>query len=290
MKRLVLACWVLTALACGGSSSPDTDVVSRPDPGLLLDICYSESCGQPRDDGSGDPEVADGEWPPADPGGLDTPPRDPGGDPFQDPGGTWDPGEPPVDPGGIDTWVDPGPPCEYPVSPWGMRDNCNGTLTDTHSRLTWQKGYSSNSDLSTARETCNLLNLEQFAGYQDWRLPTIDELRTLIVGCDANTGPNGACPVHSTTIDPPNPIPDSCTKGCGINQGPVEKPGDPSKKCYLDSSFDWLCNLFWSNTQVRKTSTSDLRSWYVTFYDAAINVPPPGQSMGSAATRCVRGP
>ncbi|HOU52481.1 MAG TPA: DUF1566 domain-containing protein [Myxococcota bacterium] len=289
MNRLLLVPWLLTALACGGSSSPASNDVPRPDPGLLLDICYAESCGQVRDDGPGDPGGPDGWVPPADPGGSEMP--DPGRDPGSvDPGNPpVDPGVPPQDPGGTDTWVDPGPPCQYPVSPWGMRDNCNGTLTDTHTGLTWQKGYTSNSDLTTARESCNLLNQEQFAGYTDWRLPTIDELRTLIVGCDANTGPNGSCPVHATTIDPPDPIPDSC-KGCGMNQGPVEKPGDPSRKCYLDSSFDWLCNLFWSNTQVRKASVADLRSWYVTFYDAAVNVPPPGQSMGSAATRCVRGP
>jgi len=289
MKHRFAWSWLLLVAGCGGSSSPGPEDVPRPDPGLLRDICYTESCGQDREEGPADPGGSDGWVPPVDSGGSEVATPDPGADPARDPGGITDPGAPPVDPGVFDTFVDPGPPCEYPVSPWGMRDNCNGTLTDTHNGLTWQKGYTSNADLTTARETCNLLNQEQFAGYTDWRLPTIDELRTLIVGCDANTGPNGACPAHSTTIDPPNPIPDSC-KGCPMNQGPVEKPGDPSRKCYMDSSFEWLCNLFWSNTQVRKTSTSDLRSWYVTFYDAAINVPPPGASMSSAFTRCVRGP
>ena len=58
----------------------------------------------------------------------------------------------------------------------------------------------------------------------------------------------------------------------------------------MDNTFDWYCNLYWSGTQVQATVAGDKRSWYLTFFDAAINVPPTMSGMQSAAVKCVRGP
>lgn len=289
MRGIPVSFLVMAAFAAVvgcGSSSPGTDESVGPiDPGGSIDVCYTGDCGSPEDvpapvDGVQPTDVQgqDGTQPPHDPG---PPPVDPGPPPV-------DPGPPPVDPGPVDTYVDPGPPCEYPVSTYGLRDNCDGTLTDTNTGRVWQKGMSFNSDLNAARATCTALNAERLGGYTDWHLPTIDEVRSLVIGCDAKTGLSGACPVHSSTMDTGARTADC--DGCGMNQGPVTKPGDATKKCYMDSAFDWYCNLYWSNTQVKATSAGDLRAWYLTFYDAAINVPPPGQPMGSAAVKCCRGP
>jgi hypothetical protein len=297
MRAYRFAGWMAAALlamaGCDASSGGRDDSPPPIDPGGTIDICYTGDCGGAPDV----PVPQDGTVQPDTTGQDVVNPPDPGKDAGKDPGTTdpgQDPGTPPTDPGTpadpgpVDTYVDPGPPCEYPVSAYGLRDNCDGTLTDTNSGRTWQKGMGFSADLNAARNTCLGLNAERLGGFTDWHLPTIDELRSLVLGCDAKTGPSGACPVHSATTDPAKRTADC--NGCDMNQGPVVNPAKPTSRCYMDSAFDWYCNLYWSNTQIQATSTGDLRAWYLTFYDAAINVPPPGQSMGSAAVKCVRGP
>lgn len=175
-------------------------------------------------------------------------------------------------------------PCAFVTSPQGFRDNCDGTVTDTNTGWTWEKSYQWAAGVDEAKKSCLS---SRTGGFNDWQLPTIDEMRTLILGCP-DTGPTGACPVHALA----NCIDESCRtascNGCATNQGPVEKPGDPTRKCYLDGSFDWYCNLFWTQTQVKAKTPGYKRAWYVTFYDAAIDVPPTMAVIQSWAMRCVR--
>ena len=62
---------------------------------------------------------------------------------------------------------------------YGLVDREDGTIFDTRTNLLWQQV--SPDDTYTweeAKEYCESLTL---AGYNDWRLPTIEELKTLIV-------------------------------------------------------------------------------------------------------------
>jgi len=60
-------------------------------------------------------------------------------------------------------------------------DNGDGTVTDRATGLLWQKSGSSRSVTWRRAELyIDKLNRNQFAGYSDWRLPTIDELASLL--------------------------------------------------------------------------------------------------------------
>lgn len=66
-------------------------------------------------------------------------------------------------------------------------DNQDGTITDSVTDLRWQKKGSMRS-LSRRQATSYLkkLNKERFAGYSNWRLPTIEELASLLVFAKIN--------------------------------------------------------------------------------------------------------
>ena len=60
-------------------------------------------------------------------------------------------------------------------------DNSDGTVTDRTTALMWQKdGSSSGIKRRRALAYVKKLNKDQFAGYSDWRLPTVDELASLL--------------------------------------------------------------------------------------------------------------
>ena len=58
------------------------------------------------------------------------------------------------------------------------KDNGNGTVTDTETRLMWQQDTCPNKmSWDDAIKYCENLEL---AGHKDWRLPTVEELISLI--------------------------------------------------------------------------------------------------------------
>jgi len=68
-------------------------------------------------------------------------------------------------------------------------------VTDTKSLLMWQRKHADKSMTHKEAEGyCEALTL---AGHDDWRLPTISELRTLIVGCQSGTD---ACKVSDQCL------------------------------------------------------------------------------------------
>jgi hypothetical protein len=59
--------------------------------------------------------------------------------------------------------------------------NADGTITDKATGLMWQEsGSSSSTEYRDAYEYIERLNRERFAGYSDWRMPTLEELASLI--------------------------------------------------------------------------------------------------------------
>jgi hypothetical protein len=60
-------------------------------------------------------------------------------------------------------------------------DNKDGTVMDRATGLMWQKSGSSKSlENKDANKYLKSLNKERFAGHSDWRMPTIEELASLI--------------------------------------------------------------------------------------------------------------
>jgi hypothetical protein len=63
-----------------------------------------------------------------------------------------------------------------------FNDNGDGTITDWSTGLMWQKSGSGNSlTHENAKAYIRELNAKKIAGYEDWRLPTVDELRSLLM-------------------------------------------------------------------------------------------------------------
>jgi len=61
---------------------------------------------------------------------------------------------------------------------YGLVDRGDGTIFDTRTNLLWQQSSSTKQyTWKDAHTYCEKLDL---AGYRDWRLPTIEELKTLI--------------------------------------------------------------------------------------------------------------
>ena len=60
-------------------------------------------------------------------------------------------------------------------------DNNDGTVTDMATMLMWEKSGSIRSiDYDRSNAYIKLLKRERFAGYSDWRLPTLEELVSLL--------------------------------------------------------------------------------------------------------------
>lgn len=136
---------------------------------------------------------------------------------------------------------------------------------DAQSTLIWSGKPVSAMNHEDAVQFCETLTE---GGYSDWRLPDIDELRTLIMNC-SGTIPSGSCKVSART----ECLSDECFSdkcGCGKNtNGKYSKFGD----------IDGL----WSSS---KYGIGNEASWGVLFLNAAVRH---AQNSGEFYLRCVRG-
>ena len=92
----------------------------------------------------------------------------------------------------------------------------NGTWTDPSTQLVWQDPpFTTKRNWNDSVSACDALVL---GDYGDWRLPTIDELRTLARGCAA-TVTGGACAVSTKCLE--SSCGDSVCQGCEEYGGPA---------------------------------------------------------------------
>jgi hypothetical protein len=98
------------------------------------------------------------------------------------------------------------------------------------------------------------------AGHDDWRLPTISELRTLIHGCEGNvTG--GTCGVTDSCLL--QACQDETCYSCNHGEG-------PNNGCYSPMELADECNYYWSSSRV---ADNQERAWAVGFTSSFVYKP-----------------
>jgi hypothetical protein len=132
---------------------------------------------------------------------------------------------------------------------------------DSQSGLTWQVKPTGRTMLwSDAKYYCASLSL---GGYNDWRLPTVSELRSLIRGCAA-TQPGGSCGVT-----------DSClTRRCrNVECYCSYKGGPDTGGMYWPAELQGDCCWYWSSSAVAENANDrwNNAAWCVDFGDGNVN-------------------
>jgi Protein of unknown function (DUF1566) len=145
-----------------------------------------------------------------------------------------------------------------------------GVWEDSDSGLMWQNTQNETVIWQDAIDYCEALALD---GETDWRLPSINELRSLIRGC-TETETDGACGVTDSCVDSStcwDSICLSCSEG-----------GGPDIGCYWDAAVEGDCSWYWSSS-----SRSDYEdtAWFVDFNDGDVSSDPNDYFGG---VRCVR--
>ncbi len=148
-----------------------------------------------------------------------------------------------------------------------------GTWTDPVSGLVWQDPpVTGTQKLQAAIDYCDALTL---ANLDDWRLPSVSELRSLIRGCPA-TVTGGACEVLDSCLQESCNSIDACAS-CTSGQGPG------ASHCYWDPVLSGTCGALWSSS-VDETNTG--RNWIIDFSLGGFDIDG-GQNLH--LVRCVRG-
>ncbi len=113
-------------------------------------------------------------------------------------------------------------------------------------------------------------------GRDDWRSPSISELRSFIRGCP-NTETGGTCAVTDECLD--YACRDSSCDGCTGNEGPADG-------CYwLEGTEAATCWLFWSSSSYANNSAY---AWAVNFSGGYVTGGAKDENQMNASVRCVR--
>lgn len=153
---------------------------------------------------------------------------------------------------------------------------CEDVWTDVSSGLMWENcpGLFQGSWSDSVKYCDELVH----GGFDDWRLPTLSELRSLVRGCpDAVTG--GACNATDECLNEENCMNHPCSvPSCDYQ-------GGPDDGCYRDPALKGECDYHWSS---RESATYNDSAWYVDFMNGVIN--PTEKSWKELYGRCVRTP
>lgn len=150
--------------------------------------------------------------------------------------------------------------CAYPY-----RDD-----TDTMSYLAWQNPAAPDTmSWDLAKQYCKALNLGPDLD-SEWRLPTVDELRSLIRGCKA-TESGGTCKAGKGCQEK------SCMcEGCG------DYDGDGEEGMYWPEEIAGGCCWYWTSELVEG---DEELAWYVDFASGRVNY---CSVLKEIRVRCVR--
>ncbi len=114
-----------------------------------------------------------------------------------------------------------------------------GTWLDPNTKIIWENPpLASTMMWKPANRYCDDLRLDN---HSDWRLPTIDELRTLTRGCNP-TITGGECPITNDCT------PDECTNDHDTCYGSCNSHEGPDSGCYWDNNLEGTCYFYWSST------------------------------------------
>lgn len=143
------------------------------------------------------------------------------------------------------------------------------TWTDSSTGLIWQNGTGVGQVSYAWDEVESYCGNLNWSGYNDWRLPTISELRSLITGCD-DTQTGGSCQVTDSCLD------QSCwntpCSGCEHEEF----------SCCYSLTLSGCCAVFWSSSEV---TNGDDAAWAADFSYGSVN----GLTFDSdGRVRCVR--
>ena len=153
-----------------------------------------------------------------------------------------------------------------------MADEPSNGDTVTIGGQMWQKQPAPEQlNLGEARSYCEKLSL---GGHDDWKLPSISQLRSIIVGCD-KTHTGGICGVTDECLTS-NPCSKDGCRGCSSNQG-------PAGGCYWPEALEGTCGRYWSSSPMTSYENT---AWYVIFNYAFISF---DNQENKKFVRCVRG-
>jgi Protein of unknown function (DUF1566) len=135
----------------------------------------------------------------------------------------------------------------------------DGTWTDSETGLMWQVDHCVGGlDYDSSIECCNKLDL---AGYSDWQLPSISQLRTIIRGCPT-TKLGGSCGIT-----------DQCSslscENSACYQNNCDTRGGPNEGYYWPDEFVIYGNAYISRTRVADSGYTH-QVWYIPFITAKI--------------------